>query len=213
MSKVYFVRGQDADRLRCEEMYTDVLKSFHRTFQVLRASRKQSTKSKVDGEELYLPLTIELRVRQDGGHNGCSMPRRVAVHGPDDLHVHQALIKDYLYRFITCNIMLTGMQATALQRHDSACMQVVAGRQSAAGGQSTAVSCFKPQTAAKMPTLCSRSMTCAPKHKNFHRVCVKISAEGTHQQTLGEKRIAAQICLTVNLSDATQTKVLFINWQ
>ena len=34
---------------------------------------------------LYLPLTVQLRVREDGCHNGGSMTWRIAVHGTDYL--------------------------------------------------------------------------------------------------------------------------------
>lgn len=34
---------------------------------------------------LYLPLTVELRVREDGCHYGSTVPWWIAVHGADDL--------------------------------------------------------------------------------------------------------------------------------
>lgn len=73
-------------QIRCADEKRGVKKGIPSTVVEL-----QSMKSKVDGKERYLPLTVELRVRQDGGHDGCSMSGRVAVHGPDDLHAHQAL--------------------------------------------------------------------------------------------------------------------------
>ncbi len=37
------------------------------------------------------PLSIELRVAEDLHHNGCTMARRVAEHGPDYLHAWHLL--------------------------------------------------------------------------------------------------------------------------
>ena len=166
-------------QIRCADEKRGVKKGIPSTVVEL-----QSMKSKVDGKERYLPLTVELRVRQDGGHDGCSMSGRVAVHGPDDLHAHQALT--------TCT-RHAGHSVTARL---GAYMQITAVAWSAAGGQSPGGCSVKPQTASKMPAACFRWMTCVPGYEGRHAKSIHPkmwqSAEDIHQQMHGELHLAAQ---------------------
>lgn len=120
----------------------------------------QSIKCYVDGKELYLPLTVKLRVRKDGSHNGCTMPRRIAVHGPNDLHAHQAPSSNIQVMYV-CTICTMHAGHNVTGRY-SVCMQV------AAEIQKAAASSVKPQTASQTPMVCVRRMTFARRHEGSH---------------------------------------------